>query len=130
MKKRSTGVAIGETSEIVCYSSDSNAGSSVDTDASEPNNSKYGKVNRIVLDKNSDEYKKRRERNNMAVKKSRNKSKVKTSQTSDSVNQLMAENDDLQSKIDTLSKELRLLKDLFMAHASNAHGSDTDDMVR
>lgn len=31
----------------------------------------YARVNRVVLDKNSDEYRKRRERNNIAVKKSR-----------------------------------------------------------
>lgn len=29
----------------------------------------YAKVNRVVLDKNSDEYRRRRERNNLAVKK-------------------------------------------------------------
>ena len=31
----------------------------------------YARVNRVILDKNSDEYRKRRERNNIAVKKSR-----------------------------------------------------------
>lgn len=33
--------------------------------------SQYARVNRVILDKNSDEYRKRRERNNIAVKKSR-----------------------------------------------------------
>lgn len=31
----------------------------------------FARVNRVILDKNSDEYRKRRERNNIAVKKSR-----------------------------------------------------------
>lgn len=31
----------------------------------------FARVNRVILDKNSDEYRKRRERNNLAVKKSR-----------------------------------------------------------
>ena len=33
--------------------------------------SQYARVNRVILDKSSDEYRKRRERNNIAVKKSR-----------------------------------------------------------
>lgn len=36
-----------------------------------PLSPQYARVNRVVLDKNSDEYRKRRERNNIAVKKSR-----------------------------------------------------------
>ncbi|RWS29982.1 neuralized-like protein 2 [Leptotrombidium deliense] len=88
----------------------------------------FAKVNRIILDKESDEYRRRRERNNLAVKKSRTKSKMKTIQTLERVNQLKAENDELQQKIEILSKELRLLKDLFMAHASNAHGTEITEV--
>lgn len=86
----------------------------------------YGRVNRIVLDKNSDEYKKRRERNNMAVKKSRNKSKQRTQQTMHRVNELKDENDRLETKVKILSKELSFLKDLFLAHAGSAHNGQLD----
>lgn len=86
----------------------------------------YGRVNRIVLDKNSDEYKKRRERNNMAVKKSRNKSKMRTAQTMQRVNELKDENERLETKVKILSKELSFLKDLFLAHAGTAHNGQLD----
>ncbi|KAH9394578.1 hypothetical protein TYRP_004633 [Tyrophagus putrescentiae] len=87
----------------------------------------YGRVNRIVLDKNSDEYKKRRERNNMAVKKSRNKSKMRTAQTMQRVNELKDENERLETKVKILSKELSFLKDLFLAHAgSTTHSGPMD----
>jgi len=86
----------------------------------------YGRVNRIVLDKNSDEYKKRRERNNMAVKKSRNKSKMRTQQTMQRVNELKEENERLETKVKLLSKELSFLKDLFLAHAGSAHNGQLD----
>lgn len=113
------------------YSSDSNQGSSelnFSGNSDRQENRRYAKVNRIVLDKESDEYRRRRERNNLAVKKSRNKSKIKTIQTLERVNQLKAENDELVQKIEILSKELRLLKDLFMAHASNAHGTEITEV--
>lgn len=106
------------------YSSDSNHGSS---EASGSDAKIYAKVNRVVLDKNSDEYRKRRERNNQAVKKSRNKSKIKTMQTLARVNELKKENEDLNQKIQILSKELTLLKELFRAHVTGAHGSDINE---
>ncbi|RWS13173.1 CCAAT/enhancer-binding protein gamma-like protein [Dinothrombium tinctorium] len=112
--------------------SNSNSNSSLGDYASDiefnETNRRYAKVNRIVLDKDSDEYRRRRERNNLAVKKSRNKSKLKTQQTLERVKQLKDENDELQQKIEILSKELRLLKDLFMAHASNAHGTELTEV--
>lgn len=89
----------------------------------------YGRVNRIILDKNSEEYKKRRERNNMAVKKSRNKSKARTAQTMDRVNELKAENDRLETKVKILSKELSFLKDLFLAHAGHPDGGGSEVAV-
>jgi len=83
----------------------------------------FARVNRVILDKNSDEYRKRRERNNIAVKKSRTKSKIKTMETLHKVNILKAENDFLVRKVQILTRELKLLKDIFVAHASNAHGT-------
>ncbi|XP_077308691.1 CCAAT/enhancer-binding protein gamma [Lithobates pipiens] len=68
-------------------------------------------------DRNSDEYRLRRERNNMAVKKSRLKSKQKAQDTLQRVNQLKEENERLEAKIKLLTKELSVLKDLFLEHA-------------
>jgi len=99
--------------------SDSNMGS---------DNKQFARVNRVVLDKNSDEYKKRRERNNLAVKKSRNKSKIRTQQTLERVNQLKQENEMLETKIKILTKELNFLKDLFLAHAGSAHNGQLPDI--
>lgn len=107
------------------YSSDSNHGSS---EASGSDAGRvYAKVNRVTLDKNSDEYRKRRERNNQAVKKSRNKSKIRTMQTLARVNELKKENEDLNQKIQILSKELTLLKELFRAHVTGSHGSEINE---
>ncbi|XP_032629238.1 CCAAT/enhancer-binding protein gamma [Chelonoidis abingdonii] len=80
--------------------------------------SKQGKKNSSV-DRNSDEYRQRRERNNMAVKKSRLKSKQKAQDTLQRVNQLKEENERLEAKIKLLTKELSVLKDLFLEHAHN-----------
>lgn len=53
----------------------------------------------------------------------RTKSKIKTIQTLQQVNLLKAENDFLNRKVDILSRELRILKDIFVSHASSAHGT-------
>ncbi|XP_054934948.1 CCAAT/enhancer-binding protein gamma isoform X1 [Physeter macrocephalus] len=73
----------------------------------------------LPMDRNSDEYRQRRERNNMAVKKSRLKSKQKAQDTLQRVNQLKEENERLEAKIKLLTKELSVLKDLFLEHAHN-----------
>ncbi|KAL2076904.1 hypothetical protein ACEWY4_027505 [Coilia grayii] len=71
------------------------------------------------VDKESDEYRQRRERNNLAVKKSRMRSKQKAADTQQRVNELKEENERLEAKIKLLSKELSVLKDLFLEHAHN-----------
>lgn len=93
------------------YSSDSNHGSS-------ETSRQYARVNRVQLPKNSDEYKRRRERNNQAVKKSRNKSKKATLETQARVIKLRGENEELAKKIEILSKELGLLKEILRAHVT------------
>ncbi|OXU30098.1 hypothetical protein TSAR_004187 [Trichomalopsis sarcophagae] len=76
-----------------------------------------------------EDYRKRRDRNNQAVKKSRVKSKMRTQQTLERVNQLKMENELLEEKIKMLNKELGFLKDLFLAHAgSNQHSSNLQDV--
>lgn len=72
----------------------------------------------IKLDKNSAEYQEKRARNNMAVKKSRQKSRMRESENSEQVQRLRQENADLERKADILKKELAFLKDMFVAYAS------------
>ncbi|XP_028293779.1 CCAAT/enhancer-binding protein gamma [Gouania willdenowi] len=77
------------------------------------------KMKKPPADKESDEYRQRRERNNLAVKKSRMRSKQKAMDTQQRVNELKEENERLEAKIKLLSKELSVLKDLFLEHAHN-----------
>lgn len=74
---------------------------------------------RKMPEKQSDEYKEKRQRNNIAVKKSREKSRAKARETQERVTRLKKENEDLEMKVQLLSKELSVLKDLFLAHASS-----------
>ncbi|KAG8176265.1 hypothetical protein JTE90_012416 [Oedothorax gibbosus] len=64
------------------------------------------------LDKASDEYKRRRERNNIAVRKSREKAKQRCKDTERRVTDLVSENDKLRKRVELLSKELSVLKNL------------------
>ncbi|XP_033224655.1 CCAAT/enhancer-binding protein gamma-like isoform X2 [Belonocnema kinseyi] len=78
------------------------------------------KKKKPVSDEEDDEdYRRRRDRNNQAVKRSRVKSKLRTQQTLERVNQLKNENELLEEKIKMLTKELGFLKDLFLAHAGS-----------
>nr|XP_028591024.1 CCAAT/enhancer-binding protein beta-like [Podarcis muralis] len=65
------------------------------------------------VDKHSEEYKLRRERNNIAVRKSRDKAKLRNMETQHKVLELTAENERLQKKVDQLSRELSTLRNLF-----------------
>lgn len=77
------------------------------------------KMKKVPAEKDSEEYRLRRERNNLAVKKSRMRSKQKAVDTQQRVNELKEENERLEAKIKLLSKELSVLKDLFLEHAHN-----------
>ncbi|XP_076060485.1 CCAAT/enhancer-binding protein gamma-like [Oratosquilla oratoria] len=92
---------------------------------SETGNNRSGTQRRTAKD--SDEYRRRRERNNVAVKKSRAKTKQKTQQMLERVSELRSENEMLEEKIAILTKELGFLKDLFLAHAGNAHGVNLNE---
>ncbi|XP_050464130.1 CCAAT/enhancer-binding protein gamma isoform X2 [Cataglyphis hispanica] len=81
-----------------------------------------------VEDEGDEDYRKRRDRNNQAVKRSRVKSKLRTQQTLERVNQLKTENELLEEKIKMLTKELGFLKDLFLAHA--AEDKSTVDVLK
>ncbi|CAG2164867.1 unnamed protein product [Oppiella nova] len=84
---------------------------------------KNGKKN---VDKASDEYKKRRERNNIAVRKSREKAKIRSRETEKKVSELARENDTLRKKVDMLSKELNVLKSLLTNVGVPAESVDTE----
>lgn len=64
--------------------------------------------------KESSEYYEKRARNNVAVRKSREKAKLRQGETETRVSQLTNENDRLQKKCDMLAKELNVLKSLFI----------------
>jgi len=64
-------------------------------------------------EKGTDEYKRRRERNNIAVRKSREKAKIRTRETEDGVKKLVVENDRLHKKCDLLSKEVAVFHSMF-----------------
>ena len=61
-------------------------------------------------DKASDEYRVKRERNNIAVRKSRSKSKIKHIETEVRVSELADQNDQLRSKVVLLQRELAALR--------------------
>lgn len=71
----------------------------------------------------SESYRQKRDKNNMAVKRSRVKSKLKTQETMSRVQELRNENTQLEEKVKTLTKELSFLKELFLAHASSCTDS-------
>ena len=72
-----------------------------------------GASTKRAVSKDSDEYRHKRDRNNVAVRKSRQKTKVRVVETEQRVKELEEENAQLQSKIALLSKELNVLKSLF-----------------
>lgn len=80
----------------------------------EEDSGEFARVNRVVLAKSSDEYRQRRERNNAAVKKSRFKSKQKTLETQKRVDQLKEENSNLETRVQTLKRELAFMKAIFV----------------
>ena len=66
-------------------------------------------------EKGTTEYRQKRDRNNVAVRKSREKSKIRVQETEQRVKELEDENQRLQSKITLLTKELNVLKSLFVS---------------
>ena len=64
------------------------------------------------VDKHSDEYKRRRERNNIAVRKSREKAKQRSRETEKKVNELYSENDSLRQKLSQMTRKVQILRQL------------------
>ncbi|XP_060767253.1 CCAAT/enhancer-binding protein alpha [Neoarius graeffei] len=65
------------------------------------------------VDKNSAEYRLRRERNNVAVRKSRDKAKMRNAETQQKVIELSADNDRLRKRVEHLTRELETLRGIF-----------------
>lgn len=65
------------------------------------------------VDKNSNEYRVRRERNNIAVRKSRDKAKMRNAETQQKVLELSNDNDKLRKRVEQLSRELETLRGIF-----------------
>ncbi|KAG2462859.1 CEBPE protein, partial [Polypterus senegalus] len=66
-----------------------------------------------VLKKDSLEYRLRRERNNIAVRKSRDKAKRRNLETQQRALEFMAENQRLRERVERLSQELETLRNVF-----------------
>lgn len=65
------------------------------------------------VDKSSAEYRLRRERNNVAVRKSRDKAKLRNLETQQKVAQLAADNERLRRRVEQLGRELDALRGVF-----------------
>ncbi|XP_029283343.1 LOW QUALITY PROTEIN: CCAAT/enhancer-binding protein alpha-like [Cottoperca gobio] len=65
------------------------------------------------VDKSSPEYRLRRERNNVAVRKSRDKAKVRNMETQHKVVELTTDNDRLRRRVEHLTRELDTLRGIF-----------------
>ncbi|KAK5898323.1 hypothetical protein CgunFtcFv8_015751 [Champsocephalus gunnari] len=80
-------------------------------------------VNKRSLSKDSAEYRLRRERNNVAVRKSRDKARRRIMLTQQRAGQLQEENQRLQSRIGQLTQELDSLKHILsQRHLQGAEG--------
>uniref|UniRef100_A0A8D2J8A8 CCAAT enhancer binding protein alpha n=1 Tax=Varanus komodoensis TaxID=61221 RepID=A0A8D2J8A8_VARKO len=66
-----------------------------------------------ALDKSSSEYRVRRERNNIAVRKSRDKAKQRNAETQQKVLELSSDNERLRKRVEQLSRELETLRGIF-----------------
>lgn len=82
--------------------------------------SSSNKSNLQYVDKNTYEYRLKRERNNVAVRKSRMKTKEKQVAIFRKANELSEENEDLQSVVARLTEELRQLKS-YLAKSGISH---------
>uniref|UniRef100_A0A8C3RJY2 CCAAT/enhancer-binding protein n=1 Tax=Chelydra serpentina TaxID=8475 RepID=A0A8C3RJY2_CHESE len=71
-----------------------------------------GKTKKSV-DKSSSEYRVRRERNNIAVRKSRDKAKQRNAETQQKVMELTSDNDRLRKRVEQLTRELETLRGIF-----------------
>ncbi|XP_048372251.1 CCAAT/enhancer-binding protein alpha [Sphaerodactylus townsendi] len=88
------------------------AASSSSSGSSSSSSSSGGKAKKC-LDKSSSEYRVRRERNNIAVRKSRDKAKLRNAETQQKVLELSSDNERLRKRVEQLSRELDTLRGIF-----------------
>ncbi|XP_055624675.1 CCAAT/enhancer-binding protein [Toxorhynchites rutilus septentrionalis] len=81
------------------------------------------------VDKGTDEYRRRRERNNIAVRKSREKAKVRSREVEEKVKALLKEKDVLLRKIEEKNNEIQLYKQLYM-HLMNHSNPEINQICR
>jgi len=82
-------------------------------------------VGKKMIDKNSEEYRRRRERNNVAVRRSRDKTRHKREETEKRVAELEEENQKLREKLTLLNKEINVLKSLFSSVGTSSTSTST-----
>lgn len=83
------------------------------TTSSTTSNSRRFKSGSKNVSKDSDEYKRRRTLNNIAVKKSREKAKAESRMIAQRVTVLSADKERLERRVEQLSKEIQFLHGLF-----------------
>jgi CCAAT/enhancer binding protein (C/EBP) delta len=82
------------------------------------------------VDRYSQEYRQRRERNNIAVRKSRDKAKMRNTEMQQKMIELGAENDRLHKTIEQLTRELSGLRDFFKQLPNSSFvGSSNEDSL-
>ncbi|XP_022233570.2 CCAAT/enhancer-binding protein [Drosophila obscura] len=73
------------------------------------------------VDKGTEEYRRRRERNNIAVRKSREKAKVRSREVEERVKSLLKEKDALIRQLGEMTNELQLHKQIYMQLMNHAN---------
>lgn len=82
-----------------------------------------------AIDKGTDEYRRRRERNNIAVRKSREKAKVRSREVEEKVKSLLREKDALLKRLEAVSGELSLHKQMYV-HLINLNLPEITELCR
>lgn len=81
------------------------------------------------VDKGTDEYRRRRERNNIAVRKSREKAKVRSREVEEKVKALIKEKDALMRRLEEMTNEIQLHKQLYV-HLMNHNNPEVNNICR
>jgi CCAAT/enhancer binding protein (C/EBP) len=81
------------------------------------------------VDKGTEEYRRRRERNNIAVRKSREKAKVRSREVEEKVKNLIKEKDVLIRRLEEMTNEIQLHKQLYM-HLMNHSNPEINQICR
>lgn len=87
------------------------------------------KQNGKHVDKGTDEYRRRRERNNIAVRKSREKAKVRSREVEEKVKTLIKEKDALIRRLEEMTNEIQLHKQLYV-HLMNHNNPEVNNICR